>query len=249
MFWGWLKPKTGLPDELDKLRNNPLIVAAPTSAVYLASATRILGEDMGFRVSADKEEARFGDGAPAPQLTYGLIEYLEGLDLSACELLELGGGGSTEFWRARVKKVTTLETNAQWSQKIKASNPGVYVEVVQATRLAERVAAMDRSFDIIVIDCDANRYEAARAALPKLAPGGFIILDNAEWHPNASQALREADLIEIDFHDFKPCAHYRSTTSLYLHRDFRPKPKQNRLPLVPVGGKRADHSVHDVKSD
>ncbi|MDX2274864.1 MAG: hypothetical protein NW206_05375 [Hyphomonadaceae bacterium] len=243
-----LRPKTGQPDELDKLKNNPLIVSAPTSAVYLAAATRILAEDMGFRASADKEEARFGDGTPAPQLTYGLIEYLQGLDLSECDLLELGGGGSTEFWRARVKKVTTLETNPQWAHKIKAGNPGVYVEVVAGPRMAERLSAFERSFDIIVIDPDANRYECAKAAAQKLAPGGFIILDNAEWHPNASQALRDADLIEIDFHDFKPCHHYRSTTSLYLSRDFRPKPRKDRLPLVPIGGKRADHSVHDVKS-
>jgi hypothetical protein len=49
--------------------------------------------------------------------------------------------------------------------------------------------------------------------------------------------LREADLIQIDFHDFRPAHHFRCTTSLFLHREFRPKPNSARLPLVPIGGK------------
>jgi hypothetical protein len=49
--------------------------------------------------------------------------------------------------------------------------------------------------------------------------------------------LREADLIQVDFHDFRPGHHFRCTTSLFLHREFRPKPNSSRLPLVPIGGK------------
>jgi hypothetical protein len=49
--------------------------------------------------------------------------------------------------------------------------------------------------------------------------------------------LRAADLIQVDYHDFRPLHHFRCTTSIFLHRDFRPKPKSSRLPLVPIGGK------------
>jgi hypothetical protein len=70
-----------------------------------------------------------------------------------------------------------------------------------------------------------------------LRPGGFVILDNSDWFPNAARVLREADLIQVDFHDFRPQHHYRCTTSLFMHPDYRPKPKTTRLPLVPIGGK------------
>ena len=46
-----------------------------------------------------------GDGRVIPMMSYGLIEYLMGLDLSSFEVLELGGGHSTEFWAQRVRSV------------------------------------------------------------------------------------------------------------------------------------------------
>lgn len=248
MFWSRVAPRAGIANEIDTLKNHPQVVRASASAVFMASVSRILGEEMGFKAAADTDQARFADGAPAPLFSYGSIEYLDGLDLSGYDLLELGGGLSTDFWSARVKSVTTLETNPQWAAQLRARNPEAKIETIQASKIAQRIRAFERTFDIIIIDADANRYQCARAAVEKLAPSGFAILDNSEWHPNASKVLRDADLIEIDFHDFKPCHFYRTTTSLYLGRQFRPVPKGDRLPALPIGGKKAENSVHDVMS-
>ena len=62
----------------------------------------------------------------------------------------------------------------------------------------------------------------------------------ATWSPgvtNTTALLRAADLIQVDFHDFRPMRWYRCATSLFLHKDFRPRPRYGRLPLPLIGGK------------
>jgi hypothetical protein len=229
-----------------RLKNDPNIVTAPVGTVFLASAMNILGEEMGFRASAESNEGQLGKDA-APIFSYALIEYLNGLDLSGFDVLEIGGGGSTAFWVERARSVTTLETDAAWAETARARNPRATIEIATPAELAGRIQTFERSFGVIVIDPKANRLACARASTPKLAPGGFIILDNSDWYPNASRALREAGLIEIDFHDFRPAHHFRATTSIYLHPEFRPRPKQDRLPLTPIGGKYIPNNRLDLE--
>jgi hypothetical protein len=245
MYWNLLKPQTGSPDEMARLNNDPNIVKAPVSSVFLASVFTVLSEDMGLRRSSDTNESKLGDGTPVPMVSYALIEYLNGLDLKGFDVLEIGGGLSTDYWAANAKSVTTLETDAAWVKQTSERNPGAVIEHVSGA-LADRISGFDRTFGIIVIDPAANRLTCARAALPKLAPGGFMILDNSDWYPNTSKLLRDADLIEVDFHDFRPCHHFRATASIYLTRDFRPKPRGPRLPLSPIGGKQIALNGWDV---
>jgi hypothetical protein len=222
----------------EQIKRSFEVVEAPDSAIFLASAMNILSMDLGFKASADQRSSVLGDGRPIPMMSYSLIEYLLGLDLGAFELLELGGGGSTQFWAGRTRSVLTFETDAQWLQALKSrALPNVEARLSATDALARDMLALNRLFDIIVIDSAANRYQLAKNALKMLRPGGFTILDNSDWFPNAARVLREADLIQVDFHDFRPLHHYRCTTSLFLHREFRPKPKAARLPLVPIGGK------------
>ena len=42
--------------------------------------------------------------------------------------------------------------------------------------------------------------------------------------------ISAADLIQVDFPDFRPLRWYRCATSLFLHRDFRAQPRYERLP-------------------
>jgi predicted O-methyltransferase YrrM len=246
MYWNLLKPQTGSPEEMARLNNDPDIVKTPISSVFLASVFTLLSEELGLRRSADTNESKLGDGSPVPMMSYALIEYLNGLDLKGFDVLEIGGGLSTDFWAARAKSVTTLETDPAWVKQTAERNPKAVVEHV-AGPLPDRIAAFDRKFGIVVIDPSANRLACARAALPKLEKGGFVILDNSDWYPNTSKLLREADLIEVDFHDFRPCHHFRATASIYMTRDFRPKPKGPRLPLSPIGGKQIALNGWDIE--
>jgi hypothetical protein len=249
MFWTKAIPTERMNAE--QLKRRFEIVETPDSAIFLASVMHILSSPLGFTASAEQRSSVLGDGRPIPMMSYGLVEYLLGLDLSAFELLELGGGVSTQFWASRTRSVLTMETHAEWLKLLK-SRPIANVEarLSSTEAIATDMLQLGRTFDAIVIDSAANRYQLAQSAIGILRPGGFIILDNSDWYPNAAHALRDADLIQVDFHDFRPLHHYRCTTSIFLHRDFRPKPAGTRLPLAPIGGKDvADTNQWDSPAD
>jgi hypothetical protein len=236
MFWIKAIPNERM--DAEQLKRSFEVVEAPDSAVFLAAAMNILGSNLGYRASIEQRICVLGDGRAVPMMSYSLVEYLLGLDLSAFELLELGGGSSTQFWSGCAKSVLTFETNPEWMKLLTARPlPNVEARLSSADRLVADIAGLERQFDAVVIDSAANRLHLARSAAHLLRPGGFILLDNSDWYPNAASVLRDADLIQVDFHDFRPLHHYRCTTSLFLHRDFRPKPKSTRLPLPPIGGK------------
>ena len=236
MFWTKALPTAQMNAE--QVRRNFEVIEAPDSAIFLASTMNILATGLGYQTSLEQRACVLGDGRPIPMMSYGLVEYLLGLDLSSFDLLELGGGSSTPFWAGRTRSVVTLETSPEW-MKLLQSRPVPNLQATLSTpeTLANDMAALARSFDVIVIDAAANRFQLAKSAIGMLRPGGFIILDNSDWYPNAARLLREADLIQIDYHDFRPAHHFRCTTSLFAHREFRPKPNSARLPLVPIGGK------------
>jgi len=236
MFWTRAIPTEQL--DIEHIRRNFGVIEAPDSAIYLASVMNILSAGLGYKASAEQRACVLGDGRPIPMMSYGLVEYLLGLDLSAFDLLELGGGSSTAFWASRTRSVLSLETDAEWLKLLQSHRlPNVEARLSTPEALVEDMTALDRTFHAIIIDAAANRLELARRAIGMLRPSGFIILDNSDWYPNAARALREADFIQVDFHDFRPLHHFRCTTSLFLHPGFRPRPQGARLPLVPIGGK------------
>lgn len=236
MFWTKALPTDQVNAE--KIRRSFEVVEIPDSAVFLCAAMQILSTGLGYKASVERNTSVLGDGRPIPMMSYSLVEYLLGLDLSALDLLELGGGRSTPFWASRTRSVFTFETDAAWLKVLQSRPlPNLETRLTTPDMLAKDMIGLGRSFDVIVIDAAANRFQLARSALTILRPGGFIILDNSDWFPNAASVLREADLIQVDFHDFRAQHHFRCTTSLFLHRQFRAKPRSGRLPLPPIGGK------------
>lgn len=236
MFWTKAIPTERMNAE--QLKRSFEVLEAPDSTVFLAGAIHTLAVGLGYKTSIERRSCVLGDGRAIPMMSYSLVEYLLGLDLSAFEILELGGGSSTEFWASCAKAVITLETNPEWMKLLESRPlPNVQARLSSADTLDRDMGALGRQFDAVVIDAAANRFLLARRAIDLLRPGGFILLDNSDWYPNTASLLREADLIQVDFHDFRPLHHFRCTTSLFLHRSFRAKPKSTRLPLPPIGGK------------
>ncbi|HEX8644887.1 MAG TPA: hypothetical protein VF702_13335 [Allosphingosinicella sp.] len=222
----------------DDIRRNFSVLEFSQEAAFVTAATEILRRDLGYVRSLRAQQSMLADGRPMPMMSYGLVEYLMSLDFSASAVLELGGGQSTLFWAARAQSVRTIEHDADWLSRISRSNLGnVSIVEVRQDGYVGALSALEERFDIIVIDCAANRFECARAAGPLLREGGMIILDNSDWHPRTAAYLRSLDLIQLDYPDFRPLHHFRCTTSIFLHPDFRPVPAGPRLPPVPRGGK------------
>ncbi|HWF64529.1 MAG TPA: hypothetical protein VN685_07965 [Rhizomicrobium sp.] len=234
MFWKSVSPENSAAETRNRLES----IEMPETGLFEASVTNILANGLGFRKTIESGVCALGDGRIIPMMSYALVEYLMGLDLAGFDLLELGGGHSTEFWSQRVKSVITLETDPEWARILKShALPNVDVRATGAEQIAQDMAALGRRFDAIIVDASASRYRCAKAAVSILKDGGFILLDNADWYPNTTAMLRDADLIQVDFPDFRPLRWYRCASSLFLHPNFRARPRYERLPQPLIGGK------------
>jgi hypothetical protein len=181
-------------------------------------------------------------GRPIPWYTYPAIEFLRQLDFGDRVVFEYGAGNSTLFWADIARRVVTVEDDPAWHARIAPRLPP-NVELILETDLrafAEAITRFDERFDVIVIDGPARqrtRLRCAEAALTRLAPGGLIILDNADWLPESSRLLRDAGLLEVDMTGFAPVNGYVSTTSFFFHRAFDVPPKADRQPVPGVGAR------------
>jgi predicted O-methyltransferase YrrM len=158
--------------------------------------------------------------------TYPAIAYLSQLDFSERTVFEYGAGNSTLWWGARSKRVVSVESGHVWASKVSRQAEALTIEILEAADKDEYVSALDGVFDVIVVDGWPGA--CAERAVTALAPGGLIVLDNADWYPGTCAMLRATELIQVDFSGFGPVNPYTWTTSLFLHRDFRARPVGER---------------------
>ena len=234
----WIPREPKSASEETALKRHPKVFDLSYPAMLRSSVMEILDRHLGFEASARARKGVLGNGRAIPLTSYAFIEYVAGLDISNFAVLEIGGGNSTSFWAEQAQSVLTLEHDRTWYDEVKDRLPAnVDLRFIAQPDYARSIAEVEGLFDLIIIDCAANRLECANAVSGKLAPGGMVVLDNAEWYPNTAAALRGQDLIQVDFPDFRPDHWFRCCTSIFLHPEFRPKPRDQRLPLPVWGGK------------
>ena len=177
-----------------------------------------------------------GRGKHQPWLTYPLIEFLDRLDFSGKKVFEFGAGSSTLYWAEKAESVTSVEMDEKWYDSLKARLPANVrlIHEPDGGRYPRRIHEFGK-FDVIVID-GAERYMSAVAAREALLPGGFIILDNAEWYPNTSDYLSSSGLIEMPFCGFSPLNAFTSISTVFVTPEFS-IPKNNEARKPPVGGR------------
>ncbi|MDI1314442.1 hypothetical protein [Prosthecobacter sp.] len=156
-------------------------------------------------------------GHPIPWITYPALDYLSQLDFSRSNVLEYGGGQSSLWWAERAESVTTVEGETKWAETLRLRAPAnlTVIGPVEATDYAQAPLGSEQTFHVIIID-GLMRFESAKASLPFLAPGGFLLLDNADWYPEVCAWLRAQGLVEIDFHGFGPVNDYTWCTSVFM---------------------------------
>jgi len=234
-LWTSLVFNPGVTDaQKDAVRTAHHVVVAPNERIMSASASYILEEKYGFARAAREERPVDADGRPIPLYIYPTLHYLDGLDWSESDIFEFGAGHSTLWWAERARSVTSAETDDGWARHLRDKLPENTTVVQVAERdLVRSLRDQGKSFDVIIVDCAANRYLAAAAALECLSPSGVILLDNSEWYPNTADMLRRSDLLEIDFAGFKPTQSSTAVTSLFLRAAFRPRPRNAMHPPPP----------------
>ncbi|RRB02047.1 class I SAM-dependent methyltransferase [Larkinella rosea] len=198
---------------------------------------KILSKDYGHFKSAANWQSIDKDANPIPWYSYPAIEFIKQLDLSNKTVFEYGSGNSTLFWASRCMRVVAVEDDPKWFDTIKSKLPPnvEYLMAADKETYLNAIGNYADPFDIIIID-GSHRLECTQAALNRLSPTGFFILDNSDWHPISSKHLRELDRIEIDFSGFNPINGYTTTTSLYLSRQVDFKPAHDRQPIAGIGG-------------
>jgi hypothetical protein len=181
-----------------------------------------------------------------PWYTYPAVEYLQNIDFAGKTVLEYGCGNSSFFWCRKAAKVTSIEHNREWFDKISRIACKNHELIFCAEENYESPAEIEgRKFDIIIIDA-VKRPECAKILRRYLdlgaADGCMVILDNSDWYKNSARFIREDfDMIEADFHGFGPINGYTWTTSVFFSRNFRFKPVDNVQPHFSVAAIRENY--------
>jgi hypothetical protein len=197
---------------------------------------RILERDQGHAKSRRAQSCIDAAGQPIPWFTYPAIEYLRQLDLRNRRVFEWGSGNSSLFFARRSQQVHSVEHDRAWAERgTVGASPNLRVEWIAPDAYAQAIDRDGSSYDLIIIDA-IERLACASAARRHLAPGGFVILDNADWFPGSARALREAGLLQVDMHGFGPINDYAWTTSLFFTRECRLEPLDGLQPHRPIGG-------------
>lgn len=126
-----------------------------------------------------------------PSATRALARHLS----SSARVLEIGAGFSTLWLARRCAALTSIEADRTWfeqMQRILAARRMTHVDLQfrwVAHEMADFSSISDRSLDLCIVD-GGPRRACLEAALPKLKPGAWLYLDNADSNPDAKDLLR-----------------------------------------------------------
>lgn len=136
-----------------------------------------------------------------PWISPGSIQWLDTHLRKDMQGFEWGSGRSTAWFARRLAGITSIESDEEWhgtvSEKLRASclenvtlrfiplehefrerySP-YYPELPAYVRAIETFP--DQSLDFVVVD-GHYRQPCIWAALPKIKPGGYLLLDNSNW--------------------------------------------------------------------
>jgi predicted O-methyltransferase YrrM len=141
-------------------------------------------------------ELRYSRAHPEhPWLTPQANQILDSMLLPTDEALEYGSGRSTSWLAGHVRRLTSVEHDERWHATVSAQLKDRGLDNVdylfaprdvpaerggesEYARVSSRFA--DGSLDIALVDGIYRDY-CAQAVLPKLRPGGMLVIDNVNW--------------------------------------------------------------------
>lgn len=158
------------------------------------------------------------------------------------KVLEYGSGGSTLFFANRVDYLVSIEHDPPWYARVATrlreqgftnvsyllreprqdGEPMLdgYRNEFPGASFADYVKAIDTypngTFDLILVDGRA-RVRCMVQALPKLRPGGYLMLDNASdpYWAGCLEIMRPYGYPQRDFYSIAPYAKGRWRTSVW----------------------------------
>jgi predicted O-methyltransferase YrrM len=147
-----------------------------------------------------------------PWIAQGAVRFCASQLKPSMRGFEWGSGRSTAWFARRVGHLTSVEHDQQWygivHEQLRArdinnvtyrliplSHPAEEPSVPVYSPLPPYIAAVDAEEDgalgLVVVD-GHYRQACIAAALPKIAPGGLLLVDNTNWLPLAAWGVPAA---------------------------------------------------------
>ena len=140
-------------------------------------------KENGWFVSYKQKEAVDKNKRPIPWCTYAFIKFLEPRLNKNMNVFEFGCGNSTRWYAQLAGKVSAVEHDEEWFDKIKNSlpeNAGVTFSSLGDGEYYEKAATKSKElYDLIVVD-GRKRNQSVRHSIDWLSKDGVLILDNSE---------------------------------------------------------------------
>jgi hypothetical protein len=167
----------------------------------------------GYYRSALRRSVVGGRGEPAPWLTFPLTAFLDTKSFASRTVLEFGSGQSSLWWSRRADRVLALETDPDWTRRVRAEAPANLVVADVALEHPDQQSFVDEvdrvtdgsRYDVVVVD-GGDRVKALHAASRFVTDDGIIITDDLDlfrtdpdW-VGALDALRAEGFGSIDFY-------------------------------------------------
>ncbi|MGO4878364.1 FkbM family methyltransferase [Pedobacter psychrotolerans] len=175
---------------------------------------------IGWFTAFDQKQAVDGKGRALPWVTYSFIDFIKERITKSQHIFEYGSGSSTIFYAERAGKVTSVEHDKGWFDKVKGTSPAnaemIFCELHRDGEYARKATLLDKKFNIIIVD-GRDRVNCCKYSLDALSPDGVIILDDSErkvYQP-ARELLQENGFKEISFSGISPGLFYEKATSVF----------------------------------
>jgi len=175
---------------------------------------------IGWFTAFDQKQAVDGKGKALPWVTYSFIDFIKERITKTQHIFEYGSGSSTIFYAERAGKVTSVEHDKGWFDKVKGTSPAnaemIFCELHRDGEYARKAMLLDKKFNIIIVD-GRDRVNCCKYSLEALSPDGVIILDDSErevYQP-ARLLLKENGFKEISFSGISPGLFYEKATSVF----------------------------------
>jgi hypothetical protein len=154
-----------------------------------------------------------------PWLTFEAVRAVDAHLQRGSRLFEYGCGHSTVYWARRGVEVWGMESDPAWYARTREQLRGTpNADIRLACDEQAYVRGIDRvqgDFDAVLIDGDWRRACLA-AALPRLRPGGMLVVDNTDWHWYADIDVRiPRDWRKVVHAGCAPFIGYPSETSIW----------------------------------
>jgi hypothetical protein len=133
-----------------------------------------------------------------PWWNYQATAYVERMLPARARVFEFGSGGSTLWFVDHGAEITTLEHSSDWAALVQQACPGLDLIAVESNSTgtvrsvgepSERPyfdayldvmsEQPDETFDLVAID-GRCRCEAGVISMPKIKPGGMLLLDDSQ---------------------------------------------------------------------